>query len=77
MSTEKGQTHIYAQEHQLYYYCNNFRAHSEKESKTVQKESLERCQRRVGVYFTVISLNKSIHCRISFKLRQNNAKYVE
>ena len=36
MSPEKGQKHIYAQEHQLYYYYNNFRGHSEKESKTVQ-----------------------------------------
>ena len=36
MSSEKGQKHIYAQEHQLYYYYNDFRGHSEKESKTVQ-----------------------------------------
>ena len=36
MSSEKGQKHIYAQEHQLYYYYNNFRGHSENESKTVQ-----------------------------------------
>ena len=36
MSSEKGQKHIYPQEHQLYYYYNNFRGHSEKESKTVQ-----------------------------------------
>ena len=36
MSSEKGQKHIYGQEHQLYYYYNNFRGHSEKESKTVQ-----------------------------------------
>ena len=26
MSSEKGQKHIYAQEHQLYYYYNNFKA---------------------------------------------------
>ena len=58
MSSEKGQKHIYAQERQLYYYYNNFRGHSEKKSKT-------------GVYFTVVSLFKTIHCRISFKLRQN------
>ena len=79
MSPEKGQEHIYAREHQLYYYYNNFRGDSEKESKTVQysKRYLERCQRRVGVYFTVISLYKSIHCRINFKLRQNTAKFVE
>ena len=25
MSSEEGQKHIYAQEHQLYYYCNNFK----------------------------------------------------
>ena len=36
MSSEKGQKHIYAQEHQLYYYYNNFRGHSQKESKTVR-----------------------------------------
>ena len=43
------------------------------------KRYLERCQRRVDVYFTVILLYKSIHChcRISFKLRQNTAKFVE
>ena len=41
------------------------------------KRYLERCQRRVGVYFIVISLYKSIHCRINFKLRQNTAKFVE
>ena len=43
---------------------NNFRGHSEKKSKT-------------GVYFTVVSLFKTIHCRISFKLQQNTAKFVE
>ena len=64
MSSEKGQKHIYAQEHQLYYYYNNFRGHSEKEWKT-------------GVYFTVVSLFETIHCRISFKLQQNTAKFVE
>ena len=64
MSSEKGQKHIYAQEHQLYYYYHNFRGHSEKKSKT-------------GVYFTVVSLFKPIHCRISFKLQQNTAKFVE
>ena len=26
MSSEEGQKHIYAQEHQLYYYHNNFKA---------------------------------------------------
>ena len=31
MSSEKGKKPIYAQEHQLYYYYNNFRGHSEKE----------------------------------------------
>ena len=36
MSSEKGKEHIYAQEHQLYYYYNNFRGHSQKESMTVQ-----------------------------------------
>ena len=36
MSSEKGQKHIYALEHQFYYYYNNFRGHSQKESKTVQ-----------------------------------------
>ena len=41
------------------------------------KRYLERCQRRVGVYFTVVSLYKNIHCRITFKLRQNTAKFVE
>ena len=42
------------------------------------KRYLERCQRRVDVYFTVISLYKSIHCRIySFKLRQNTPEFVE
>ena len=35
-STEKGQKQIYAHEHQLYYYYNIFRGHSEKESNTVQ-----------------------------------------
>lgn len=34
MSSEKGQNHIYAQEHQFYCYCNNFRGHFDKESKT-------------------------------------------
>ena len=35
-SPEKGQKHIYAQEHQLYYYnYNNFRGHLEKKFKTV------------------------------------------
>ena len=64
MSSEKGQKHIYAQERQLYYYYNNFRGHSEKKSKT-------------GVYFAVVSLFKTNHCRISFKLQQNTAKFVE
>ena len=32
------------------------------------KRYLERCQRRVDVYVTVISLYKSIHSRISFKV---------
>ena len=73
MSSEKGQKHIYAQEHQLYCYYNNFRGHSEKYS----KRYLERCQRRIGVYFTVTSLYKTINCRISFKLRQNTAKFFE
>ena len=36
MSSDKGQINIYAQEHQLYYYYDNLRGHSEKESKTVQ-----------------------------------------
>ena len=27
MSTEEGQKHIYAQEHQLYYNYNNFKGH--------------------------------------------------
>ena len=27
MSSEEGQKHIYAQEHQLYYYYNNFKGH--------------------------------------------------
>ena len=34
MSSERGQKHIYAQEHKLYYYYNNFKGHSE--LKTVQ-----------------------------------------
>ena len=41
------------------------------------KRYLERCQRRVGVYFTVILLYRSIHCRISLKLRQNTEKFDE
>ena len=28
MSSEEGQKHIYAQEHQLYYYYNNFKGHT-------------------------------------------------
>ena len=27
MSSEEGQKHIYAQEHQLYYYYNNFKGY--------------------------------------------------
>ena len=27
MSSEEGQKHIYAKEHQLYYYYNNFKGH--------------------------------------------------
>ena len=34
MSSEKGQKYIYAQEHQLYYYYNNFKGHSQKETKS-------------------------------------------
>ena len=30
MSSEEGQKHIYAQEHQLYYYYNDFKGHLEK-----------------------------------------------
>ena len=33
MNSEKGQKHIYVQEHKLYYYYNNFRGHSQKEIK--------------------------------------------
>ena len=36
MSSEKGSKHIYAQEHQLYYYYPKLRGHSENESKTIQ-----------------------------------------
>ena len=36
LNSEKGQQRIYAQEHQVYCYYNNFRWHSEKELKTVQ-----------------------------------------
>ena len=36
MSSDKSQKHIYTQEHQLYYYYNNFRGHLQKESTTVQ-----------------------------------------
>ena len=32
MSSEKGQKHAYAQEHQLYYHYNNCRGHLEKKS---------------------------------------------
>ena len=58
MSSEKGQKHIYAQEHQLYYYYNNFRGHSQKESKTVKDSTVsdrdifcERCRNHGGVFF--------------------------
>ena len=52
MSSEKGQKHIYAQEHQLYYYYNNFRGHSQKEETVSDRDIFcERCRNRVGVFF--------------------------
>ncbi len=50
MSSEKGQKHIYAKEHQICYYNNIFRGHLERE-KIVSDVLSEHYRRRVGVYF--------------------------
>ena len=49
MSTEKGQKHIYAQEHQLFDYYNNFRGHLEKKLRD-SKQNLKHSRLRFGTY---------------------------
>ena len=77
MSSEKGQKHIYAQEHQLYYYYNNFRGHSQKESKTVQYISIQYISNTaissvnaagIASAFIMILLYKSFRCHKKLKL---------
>ena len=55
LNFDKSKKHIYAQEHQLYYYYNNFRGHSQKESKTVQYAIVISSVNvaGIGVYFIV------------------------
>ena len=54
MSSEKGQKHIYDQEHQLYYYYNNFKGHSQKETKSTVISR----RRLFFAYSTVTMYNK-------------------
>ena len=78
MSSEEGQKHIYAQEHHLYYYYNNFRGHSQKESKTVQLAIAISSVNAAGIIAsTYILLYKSFHCHKNLKLSQNTAKFVK
>ena len=49
MSSEKGQKHIYAQEHQLYYYYNNFRGHLKRNLR--QYTTLEKLQALIQCLF--------------------------
>ena len=66
MSSAKGQTHIYAQEHQLYYYYNNFRGHSQKESKTIHQAIAISSVNAAGIVSTFILLYKSFRCNKNF-----------
>ena len=78
MSSEKGQKHIYAQEHQLYYYYNNFRGHSQKESKTVQYKAIAIFSvNAAGIVSAFILLYKSFRCHKNVKLWQNTANFVK
>ena len=77
MSSEKGQKHIYAQENQLYYYYNNFRGHSQNESKTVQYEAIAIFSvNAAGIASAFILLYKSFRCHKNVKLWQNTANFV-
>ncbi len=51
MSSEEGQKHIYAQEHQLYYYYNKFKGQytAKKIKQTVDSRFLVSC-----IYFVVL-----------------------
>ena len=77
MISEKGQKHIYALEHELYCYYNNFRGHSQKESKTVQKAIAISFVNAAGIASAFILLYKSFRCHKILKLWQNTAKIVK
>ena len=75
MSSEKGQKHIYAQEHQLYYHYNNFRGHSQKESKTVEYKAIAIFSvNAAGIASAFILLYKSFRCHKNVK-RKTLAKH--
>ena len=76
MSSEKGQKHIYAQEHQLYYYYNNFRGHSQKHKRN-QRHYSKRSRYAAGIASAFILLYKSFRCHKNLKLWHQTANFVK